>query len=54
MSAATFTESVVEQPAMDWLESLGYTALFGPEIAPGEMFAERQAYQDVILAIRLR
>ena len=54
MSAATFTESVVEQAAMDWLESLGYTALFGPEIAPGEMFTERQAYQDVILAGRLR
>ena len=33
----TFTESVVEQAALAWLESLGWTVKHGPEIAPGEM-----------------
>jgi type I restriction enzyme R subunit len=49
-----FTESVVEQAALDWLESLGYTILSGPEIAPGEASAERGDYGQVILEGRLR
>lgn len=36
MTAARFTESVVEDAALAWLESLGYTIKYGPEIAPGE------------------
>jgi len=35
-----FTESVVEDAALVWLESLGYTILHGP-VAPSEPFAER-------------
>jgi type I restriction enzyme, R subunit len=35
------TESVVEDAALAWLESLGYTVKHGPEIAPGELVAER-------------
>jgi hypothetical protein len=35
----SFTESMVEQTALAWLESLGYTFLAGPEIAPGMLFA---------------
>ena len=35
------TESVVEQAALAWFESLGYQVLSGPTIAPGELFAER-------------
>ena len=31
-----FTESVVEDAALAWLESLGYAVKHGPEIAPGE------------------
>ncbi len=38
---ARFTESIVEEAALAWLEGLGYTILHGPEIAPGEPFAER-------------
>lgn len=38
---SSFTESVVEQAALAWLESLDYTILSGPEIAPGESEAER-------------
>jgi len=35
------SESVVEDAALAWLESLGYTIKHGPEIAPGELTAER-------------
>mgnify|MGYP000369889037 CR=1 FL=1 len=44
-----FTESVVEEAALAWLESLGYTILHGPEIAPGEAFAQREDYSQVVL-----
>ena len=37
----TFTESVVEQAALVWLEGLGWTVRHGLEIAPGESKAER-------------
>lgn len=50
----TFPESVVEQAALAWLESLGYTILFGPDIAPGELLAEREDYRQVVLETRLR
>jgi type I restriction enzyme R subunit len=30
----SFTESVVEQAALAWLESVGWTIVHGPEIAP--------------------
>jgi hypothetical protein len=29
----TFTESTIEQAAIDWLHELGYAYAFGPEIA---------------------
>src|SRR3990172_9215632 len=51
---AHLTESDIEEAALAWLEGLGYTILHGPEIAPGEAGAERQSYQEVILARRLR
>ncbi len=35
---AAFTESVVEDAALTWLEGLGWTVKHGPEIAPGELF----------------
>ena len=49
-----FTESVVEQAALAWLESLDYTILSGLEIAPGELQAERDNYGQVVLERRLR
>jgi type I restriction enzyme, R subunit len=49
-----FTECVVEDAALAWLESLGYAIKHGPEIAPGELFAERRDYGQVILATHLR
>src|SRR5579871_1082168 len=51
-----FTESVVEDAALAWLEALGYAVLHGPEIAAGEPGAERSDpnYRDVLLERRLR
>src|SRR5437879_6060711 len=51
-----FTESVVEDAALAWLESLGYRVLHGPDIAMGQPFAERSdpGYRDVVLEGRLR
>ncbi len=51
---SSLTESVVEQAALAWLESLGYVVKHGADIAPGEMFAERQNYDQVVLEDRLR
>jgi len=48
------SESVIEQAALAWLESLGYTILSGMEIAPGESQAEREDYGQVVLERRLR
>lgn len=36
-----FAESVVEEAALNWLDSLGYAVLHGPDIAAGEPDAER-------------
>jgi len=36
MKDRAFTESVVEEAALAWLEGLGCTILHGAEIAPGE------------------
>ncbi len=49
-----FSESVIEQAALAWLESLGYQVLSGLEIAPGEPAAERDNYGQVVLEYRLR
>jgi type I restriction enzyme R subunit len=56
MASANFTESVVEEAALAWLEALGYQVLHGPDIAVGEPGAERSDpnYRDVILERRLR
>ncbi len=52
----SFTESIVEDAALAWLESLGYAVLHGPDIAAGMPGAERSDpnYRDVILESRLR
>jgi len=49
-----FIESVVEEAARDWLESLGYAIKHGPEIGRGNLFAERDDYAQVVVATRLR
>jgi SOS-response transcriptional repressor LexA len=49
-----FTESVVEEAALAWLESIGWRIAHGPDIAPDMPAAERQNYGEVVLAQRLR
>ena len=53
---ATFTESIVEDAALAWLETLGYAVLHGPDLAVGMSGSERTDpnYRDVILEGRLR
>ena len=51
------TESAIEETALAWLDELGYTVRFGPDIAFDGPQPERSAeanYTDVILADRLR
>ncbi len=52
--SGSFTESVVEDVAIEWFGELGYSNLHGPEIAPGELAAERESYAQVILEGRLQ
>ncbi|MEX2529843.1 MAG: type I restriction endonuclease subunit R [Gemmatimonadota bacterium] len=49
-----FGESVIEQAALAWLESVGWNVAHGPDIAPGTPGAERSDYREVILVQRLR
>jgi type I restriction enzyme R subunit len=51
-----FTESVVEDAALAWLQALGYAVLHGPDIAASEPGAERTDpnYRDILLEGRLR
>jgi len=48
------TESIIEQATLAWLERLGWMVKHGPEIAPGELAAERPDYGQVMLAQRLQ
>jgi len=48
------TESKLEQEMLDWLSEIGYSYLYGPEIARNGNTPERKNYQEVVLAERLR
>ena len=50
----TFCEADLEQEAHRWLASLGWQVRHGLELDPGGLFAEREGYQQVVLAERLR
>jgi len=54
MTERGVTESVVEQAALAWFESAGWSVKNGASIAPGEPAAERNDYGQVVLAQRLR
>jgi len=49
-----FTESIIEQAAIDWLKELGYDYAFGPEIACDGSYPERGNFQEPLLPGRLR
>lgn len=52
MSIKVFSESEVEQSALEWLDELGYEIAFGPDLIEGA-HAERESFQEVILKERL-
>lgn len=49
-----FSESIIEDASLAWLEAIGWRIAHGPEIAPGMLLAERRDYTEVILVQRLR
>ncbi len=49
-----FTESEVEEAALEWLEGLGWGVVPGPDVGPGGPAAERADYGEVVLEGRLR
>ena len=54
MATAAFTESIVEEAALVWLEGLGFSIAHGPDIAPDTPIAERTSFNQVALEGRLR
>ncbi|HRP75047.1 MAG TPA: type I restriction endonuclease subunit R [Rhodocyclaceae bacterium] len=48
------TEDQLEREALGWLAEVGYTPLYGPDLAPDGASAERHSYQQVVLVERLR
>ena len=49
-----FTESVVEEAALDWSRALGYTVVAGPDMAPAPGREARGSYEEVIFPASLR
>ena len=49
-----FTESVIEQATLAWLENIDYSVAFGLDIAPDGTSSERDNYGQVVLLERLR
>jgi type I restriction enzyme, R subunit len=47
-------ESGVEEVCLEYFADLGWQVLHGPDIAPGELAAERSSYRDVLLEGRFR
>ena len=48
------TESQLEQETLGWLQDVGYTHLYGPDIAFDSSKPERANYRQVLLTFRLR
>ncbi|MFA6098313.1 MAG: type I restriction endonuclease subunit R [Patescibacteria group bacterium] len=54
MSYKKYTESDLENAILEWLEELGHSVIFGPNIAFDGESPERKTYQDIVLVERLR
>ena len=48
MTSYKYTESDLENAVLEWLEELGYSIAFGPDVAPDGELKERESYKDVI------
>jgi len=53
MGRFKYTESDLENAVLEWLEKLGYSVAFGPDIAFDGESPERESYKDIILLKRL-
>lgn len=51
---STFTESVVEDAALAWLEAIGWQVAHGPDIAPDMPAAERAYCREPVRRPSLR
>lgn len=49
-----FAESTIEQAALNWLQELGYSHAYGPDIACDGPAPERENYEDVVFLGRLQ
>lgn len=49
-----FTESTIEQAAIDWLQELGYNYAIGPEIAFDEAGYKRAKLRNSLLPMLMR
>lgn len=49
-----FSEEELEEAGLEWFRELGYTVLFGPDIAPDGEYCERINYGQLVLEDRLR
>jgi type I restriction enzyme R subunit len=47
------TESAIEELAIELFERLGYSYIYGPDIAPDGETPERSRYDEVLLTARL-
>ena len=55
MNLYTVNELDIEKTALNWLADMGYSVLYGPNIAlPDAPDAERSRYEEVVLTQRLR
>ena len=50
----SINESIIEQTALDWFESLGWQTAFGPDISSDGPACEREDYDRVVLLGRLQ
>lgn len=49
-----FNEDKLEQETLTWLSDLGYSYIYGPDIASDGPYPERSNYHEILLTIRLR
>src|SRR5215218_1873839 len=54
MSVPRFTESIVEEAALEWLQELGYAYHGGEDLAPDAPLPQRGSFRDVVLVDRLQ
>ena len=50
----SLNKSIIKEAAFEWFAELGYAVGHGPQMAPGEVAAERDTFGDVVLVGRLR